>query len=84
MADTVTYFVAMAFARDEDGELIPLEPVECQTPHGAIRQAALMAEKKGGAVAFSRTGDPSSGDFADAVFLGRYGDVSTDLAQVLS
>ena len=80
MSDNVTYYVVVPFTRDEDGELVPLDPIEAQSPHGAIRQAAIMAESKGGAVAFSRTGDPASGDFADAVLLGRYGHVPTDLA----
>jgi hypothetical protein len=34
-----------------------------------------MASSKAGAIAFSRTGDPSTGEFADAVILARYGDV---------
>lgn len=36
-----------------------------------------MAEK-GGAIAFSRTGDLSSGDFDDAVVLGQFGLVSEE------
>jgi hypothetical protein len=33
-----------------------------------------------GAVAFSKTGDPQLGEWADAIILGRYGDVPDDLA----
>ena len=82
MIDTVTCFVVLPFTRDEGGDLVPLEPTECRIPHGAIRQAAIMAEAKGGAVCFSRTGDPASGDFADAVVVGRYGDVPDDLTEL--
>jgi hypothetical protein len=37
-----------------------------------------MVGKKVGAVAFSRTGDPSVGEFEDAVVLGRYGETPAD------
>jgi hypothetical protein len=33
-----------------------------------------------GAVAFSRTGNPGSGEFADAVLLRAFGDVPSDLS----
>jgi hypothetical protein len=33
-----------------------------------------------GAVAFSRTGDPGSGEFSDAVVLKAFGDVPSDLS----
>jgi len=33
-----------------------------------------------GAVAFSRTGDPSLGEFADAILLRAFGDVPSDLS----
>ena len=39
--------------------------------------------KKAGAIAFSRTGDPAIGEFADAIILGRYGDVPGDLAVLM-
>jgi hypothetical protein len=41
-----------------------------------------MARTEGniGAVAFSRTGDPGSGEFADAVLLKAFGEVPGDLS----
>jgi hypothetical protein len=33
-----------------------------------------------GAVAFSRTGDPATGDFHDAIVLRKFGDVPDDLS----
>ena len=33
-----------------------------------------------GAVAFSRTGDPATGDFSDAKVLKKFGDVPDDLS----
>jgi hypothetical protein len=43
-----------------------------------------MARTEGhiGAVAFSRTGNPASGEFADAVLLKAFGDVPSDLSEL--
>ena len=47
----------------------------------ARRQAERVARSIGGAVAFSRTGDPTLGEYQDAVILVRFGDVPEDLAE---
>ncbi len=46
-----------------------------EAPNGksARRRAQAAAAKHSGAVAFSRTGDPNTGDFSDAVILATYG-----------
>jgi hypothetical protein len=48
----------------------------------SIVQASANAEDQtqAGAVAFSRTGDPDTGDLSEAVILARYGDVPDDLS----
>jgi hypothetical protein len=74
----VTYYVAMGFARDEEGELVALEPMESQTSTAAVARARSLAATKAGAIAFSRTGDPDVGEFADAVVLFRAGEVPDD------
>jgi hypothetical protein len=61
---SVTYYVAMAFDRDEEGELIAMEPTESRSSSAAISRARSLATTKVGAVAFARTGDPDLGDFA--------------------
>ena len=76
---SVTYYVVLPFAKDEEGELVPLDPIEAQSVDGAKRRAASVAADRGGAVAFSRTGEPSTGDFDDATVLGCYGEVPADL-----
>ena len=68
----VTYYVALAFKRSEDGgEIVACDPREAHSSEQAIRLAASLAVEQGhcGAIAFSRTGDPSLGDFEDAVIL---------------
>jgi hypothetical protein len=44
-------------------------------------RAEAMSRKEGhvGAVAFSRTGDPATGDFSDAKVLKKFGEVPDDL-----
>lgn len=71
----ITWYVAMGFERDEAGELMALEPVESQSSSAAIARARSLAATKAGAVAFSRTGDPNAGEFADAVVLWQGGEV---------
>lgn len=72
----VTYYVALPFVMADDG-LAPGEAVECLSAN-----AAILSRKPGcvGAVAFSRTGDPSSGDFGDAKVMRKFGDVPDDLS----
>ena len=60
---TMTYYVALAFTRSEDGEIVACEPKEARSSDQAIRMASTMAKVEGhcGAIAFSRTGDPAIG-----------------------
>jgi len=71
----VTYYVAMPFIRTDDGDLVPGEAVECPTASAAIREAERLGHLHAGAVAFSRSGDPSTGEFRDAEILRSIGDV---------
>ena len=79
----VTYYVVLSFVRDDEGELIAEEGVEAPTAFAAERRAQAMIGKKAGAVAFSRSGDPAIGEFDDAVILGCYGEVPSDLSMVM-
>jgi hypothetical protein len=71
----VTYYVALPFTLTEDGELVAGEAKECQSAHGAVREAQRLASTSAGAVAFSRAGDPGSGEFANAVVIKSFGEV---------
>lgn len=71
----VTYYVALPFVRTEGGDLVPGEAQEHQTASAAIRGAERMAATAAGAVAFSRTGDPGTGDFEDAKLIRSFGAV---------
>ena len=76
---SVTYFVVLPFVRDVDGVLVAEEGKEAPNGYAAMSRARAMIGSKAGAIAFSRTGDPSMGDFEPAMILGRYGDVPGDL-----
>src|ERR1700730_7290163 len=77
----VTYFVALPFIATDDG-IAAGEPTECFNPNAAVMGAEALARKEDhvGAVAFSRTGDPATGDFSDATVLRKFGDVPDDLS----
>jgi hypothetical protein len=77
----VTYFVALPFKILDDGTHAAGEAKELPSAHAAKSRANAMAldERNCGAVAFSRTGDPELGEFADAVVLQRFGDMPDDL-----
>ena len=75
----VTYYVSMGFTRNEEGDLVALDPVESHSPGVAISPARALAAKNAGAVAFSRTGDPDVGEFADAKVLWQCGEIPAEL-----
>jgi hypothetical protein len=62
-----TYYVALPFVAADDG-VAAGEPIECFNPIAVVMRAEALSRKEGhvGAVAFSRTGDPATGDFSDA------------------
>jgi hypothetical protein len=77
----VTYFVALPFVATDDG-ITADEPTECFHPVAVVMRAEALSRKEGhvGAVAFSRTGDPATGDLSDAKVLKKFGEVPDDLS----
>lgn len=79
----VTYFVVLSFQQSKRGALIADEPKEI---HGGrercIAAAKRLKQSRAGVVAFSRTGDPSLGDWEDAVLLWQDGIVPDDVLAV--
>jgi hypothetical protein len=76
----VTHPVALPFVATEDG-IAAGEPTECFNPVAVVMRAEALSRREGhvGAVAFSRTGDPATGEFGDARVLKKFGDVPDDL-----
>ena len=79
----MTYFVVLPIVRNEEGDLVAEEGQEAPNAFAAQRRAQAMIGKKAGSIAFSRSGDPSIGEFEDAVVLGRYGEAPDDLTSLM-
>ena len=77
----VTYYVALPFVPSDDG-IAAGEAMECFSANAAVMRAEALSRKPGivGAVAFSRSGDPATGDFGDATVIRKFGDVPDDLS----
>jgi hypothetical protein len=77
----ISYFVALPFVAADDG-VAPGEPVECQSARVAILRAEYLARREAvvGSIAFSRSGDLSSGTFDDAQVLKKFGDAPDNLS----
>ncbi len=71
----MTYHVVVAFDRNEEGDLKRGEAQEVMSPIVAERRARALALEHVGALAFSRTGNPATGEFEDAVILAQFGEV---------
>jgi hypothetical protein len=59
-----------------------LRPANRFNPTTVVIRAEALSRKPGhiGAVAFSRTGDPATGDFGDAKIIKKFGEVPDDLS----
>jgi hypothetical protein len=77
------YYVALPFVPTEEGTAAG-QAQECPNEYAAIRQAEAMSRKPPnvGALAFKRSGDPSLGNFADAILLKSFGDVPSNLDEL--
>jgi hypothetical protein len=77
----VTYYVTLPFVASDDG-IAAGEAAECLNPNAAVMPAEALSRKEGhvGAVAFSRTGDPATGDLSDAKVIRKFGNVPDDLS----
>jgi hypothetical protein len=71
---SITYYVALPFSRSEDGDIVAGAARECSSPMSAIHAARKFAADGTRAIAFSRTGDPATGEFSDAIVLQSFGE----------
>lgn len=69
----LTYFVVQSFERGRKGSLVADQPIETQGYEQATRMAERLSHCKAGVVAFTRRGDPLTGDFDEPVVIARYG-----------
>lgn len=78
-----TWFVVQTFSRAKGGFAID-EPILAPSADVARLRAQRSVGAKVGAIAFSRTGCPMSGDYDDAKVLGQYGEIPFDLDEVMA
>lgn len=71
----LTYFVVQSFERTRLGFLSPDAPVQATDRDHALRLAGRLAGIKTGVMAFSRTGNPATGEYEDAVVIASHGEV---------
>jgi hypothetical protein len=74
----LTYFVALRFDRNDEGEFRTDDAQECPDAAAAIQRAEDMSKRSAGAIAFSRTGDPATGEFEAAEILQKFGQIPPD------
>ncbi len=79
----VTYYVALPFFETPDGPAAG-QAQECQSEYAAVHAAEFLARKPEfvGALAFKRSGDPDTGDFAPAEVIKSFGKVPDDLSEL--
>lgn len=69
------YYVVIPFDRNAEGDIAPGAAQEAMSAGAAERRARALALEHAGAIAFSRSGDPVTGEFQDAVILAQFGEV---------
>lgn len=76
----LTYFVVQAYkAVKGKGKIAADEPIPARDEDHAMRMFRRFKETRAGVVAFSRTGDPATGDYEDAVIIARHGIVPVEV-----
>ncbi|HEV7317696.1 MAG TPA: hypothetical protein VGO04_03685 [Ensifer sp.] len=80
----ITYFVVQSFTLGSRGAYIADDPVPATGAEHARRLAERLAASKVGVIAFSRSGDPATGEFEDATVLFMSGDLPTDMQEELA
>lgn len=77
----LTYFVVQTFSavKGAKGKISADDPLPANDEDHARRLFERYKAIRAGVVAFRRTGDPTTGDWQDAVIIARHGDVSAEV-----
>jgi hypothetical protein len=70
-----TFFIVQAWQETGRGALVGLPPMIARDADHALRLVTHQRRMASGVIAFSRRGDPSTGDYDDPVVLSRWGRV---------
>lgn len=74
-AGTVTHYVVQAYRKGKRGKIEAEEPKIARDENNCRVMAERLSLTRLAVIAFSRTGDPDTGDFDDPVILAKHGDV---------
>lgn len=76
------YFVVQPFEENEDGQLVPAQPIQAKD----AAQARGLAQRLNcaGVIVFTRACDPDLGEYQDAVILLRLGRTPEDLHELMA
>lgn len=75
MTHPLTIHVVVAFTKTEDEEIAAEPPQQMPTAGQATQRAKFLATTHAGAIAWSRTLDPDTGDYSDPEILVRVGTI---------
>jgi hypothetical protein len=75
----VTYFVVQSYQAGKNGYLVPDDPRELPSGRQAEVAARLLASQRPAVVAFSRSGDPVTGEWDDAEIIFQAGELPDEL-----
>ncbi|WP_156419338.1 hypothetical protein [Aureimonas sp. AU12] len=78
-----TYYVVQTYSVNAKRKIEADTPRQVSTESEALRLSGRLSETKFGVVAFSRTGDPESGDWEDAKILFQFGDFTQEDADAI-
>lgn len=74
-ASQVIHYVVQAFRKGKRGKIEAEEPKIARDENNCKVMAERLSYSRHSVIAFSRTGDPDTGDFDDPVILAKFGDV---------
>lgn len=74
-AGSVTHYVVQTYRKGKRGKVEAEEPKIARDENNCIVMAERLALSRHAVIAFSRTGDPDTGDFDDPVILARHGEM---------
>lgn len=81
---SITYYVMVPFTQVK-GAVSAGNGVQCPSERSAVAQArGAVAKGAVGAVAFKRSGDPSIGEYGDAILIAQEGLVPEEFAEFLA
>lgn len=78
----ITYYVVQSFQRGKKGMLIADIPRQTATLAQCENLAHRLADKCASVIAFSRSGDPETDDWGDAVLIAQHGEMPLEMMEM--